>query len=565
MYDIVQKNVLEIVKKNNEVLDSKLKRIKDNCWELLSDGDFIEKSSSTELDNIYKMVSMDIELTKILNKYFLSSQDINSVQLMTSYYAFGYSSTLGYNRNYIPIDSFKESALYSSAVDAKGKLEWFPTYEFSQMFRQSSISDTKSDYKYMFSALQSINTANIKFKNIGGATEVKENPILMINFSENFYHDIFKSSLTMKYSYFFVITKDGQFVSHQNMDKVGKRESFPWLESVVQKESGQDIVKIDGKRTLICYDTSKETGWISVIAIDYDSLLGEIISSIKTNSVYIVIALTLIPIFISYFVSGMITKPITKLSRAIKKAGDGDFSIKVPEEGSVEINSLIGKFNSMNEKIQKLIQENYEIKIKEKEAEINALTLQLDPHFMYNTLNIVNLKLIQNGQDEASEMVMSLSAMLKFTARNKNTLVSFEQELDYLKGYIYIMSKRFEGKFNVEYDIDPELFEYSVPKFLLQPFVENALIHGFEATKDGGILKISCHIEKDKRLFIIEDNGRGMSEDRVREIMDGSSNSVGINNVRNRIRIIYGMEYDISIQSKPSEGTKVIICLPLVS
>ncbi len=566
IFDIAQKNVYEIVKKNNEVIDSKLKKIKDDCWDLMSDNEFIEKSSSMELDNNYKMVSMDIELTKILNKYFQFSQDISSAQLMTSFYEFGYSSTSGYDRNYLPIDAFKNSELYASAVKAKGKLEWFPTYDFSHVFRQLD-SNNNGDHKYMFSALQHMKTANLKVRNINGSAEVNENPILIVNFDEKLYHDIFKSSITMKDSYFFVITKDGQYVSHQDKNKIGTKVSFPWLESVSEKGSGREVVKIDGKRTLICYDTSNETGWISVIAIDYNSLLGSIFSSLKINSIYLVIVLTIIPILISYFVSDTITKPITKLSKAIKQTGDGDFSNKIPEERSMEFNNLINRFNSMNEKIQRLIQENYEIKIREKEAEINALNLQLNPHFMYNTLNIVNLKLIQNGQDEVSEMVMSLSTMLKFSAKNKNSLVLFEQELDYIKGYIYIMSKRFEGKFSVIYDIDEELFEYSVPKFLLQPFVENSLIHGFEPIKEGGTLKILCHIEGNRRIFVIEDNGKGMDEEKVAEIMNGNPDSagIGINNVRRRIQIIYGNEYDIDIESKLNNGTRITICLPLTS
>lgn len=560
--DIVRKNVQEIVKKNNEVLDSTLKRIKDSCWNLMSDREFIEKSSSILLDNDYKMISMDIELTKILDKYFLSYQDISFVQLVTSQYIFGYSTTMGNNRSYIPIDSFFSSELYSSAIKANGRLIWFPTYNFSEMFKQSDIKDAQPEYKYMFSALQHMKTSNIRFGKAGQGNETVENPILIINFGENFYNKVFKSSITMNNSYFFVITSDGRFVTHQDKSKIGKKDNFPWLENIVRKQSGQDIVDIDGHRMLICYDTSVETGWISVIAIDYSSFLKQIISQVQMNSIYIITGLIIVLLLISYYVSYMISKPVTNLSKAIKMTGDGDFSIKVPEEGSVEFTNLISKFNSMNEKIQKLIQENYEITIKEKEAEINALNLQLDPHFMYNTLNIVNLKLIQSGHDEASEILMSLSAMLKFNARNKSTEVPFEQELDYLKGYISIMSMRLDGKFRAEYDIDPELFEYNVPKFMLQPFVENSLIHGFELTKTGGLLKITGRMEKDRRVFLIEDNGKGMDEERIREIMEGRTNSVGIGNVRDRIQIIYGMEYGIQISSKPQEGTIITIWLP---
>lgn len=562
IYDVVSKNVQQIVKKNNEILDQKLKMIRENCWNILSDKEFIDKSSASILDSSYKMIAMDIELTKILDKYFLSSQDISFAQLITSRYIFGYSTTMGYNRKYIPISAFMRSELYEQAVKANGKLIWYPTYDFSEMFGQSKQQDVNPKYRYMFSALQCMKTSGIRFGN-GGIQETTENPILILNFGENFYHDVFKSSMTMDYSYFFVVTKDGQVVAHQNMERIGAVEKFPWLDTVYGKRSGQDVVSIDGRKTLICYDTSAETGWLSVIAVDYDSLMGDIISSFKWNSIYLFIALALIMVSISYFVSNMISKPIIKLSGAIKKTGEGDFTSRIPEDEDVEFNGLIHKYNSMNEKIQRLIKENYEIQIREKEAEINALTLQLDPHFMYNMLNMLNLKLIQNGQDEASEMVMSLSAMLKYTARNKKTLVPFEQELDYLKGYINIMSKRFEGKFSVEYIIDPDIYRYNVPKFLLQPFVENSLLHGFATVKEGGVLRISCCMLENGREYIVEDNGGGMSEEKIDEILKGYTNSVGIVNIINRIRIIYGNNQSFEIRSNPGEGTVVRIRLPL--
>ncbi len=139
----------------------------------------------------------------------------------------------------------------------------------------------------------------------------------------------------------------------------------------------------------------------------------------------------------------------------------------------------------MNGKIQRLIEENYESKIKEKEAEITALNLQLDPHFMYNTLNLINLISVENGQDEVSEMIVSLSTMLKYTVKSQKPLVPFKDDWEYLKSYMYIIKKRFEGKFYFQYEMDPRLFVYGVPKFFLQPFVENALVHAFDSQADG--------------------------------------------------------------------------------
>jgi two-component system sensor histidine kinase YesM len=360
-----------------------------------------------------------------------------------------------------------------------------------------------------------------------------------------------------------VITKDGQVVSHQDQSQIATIESIPWLQDIYRKVSGTDVVKINGKKMIICYDTSPITGWISVIVIPPDRLLDKILPSLRMYTVYVAIILILISIIISYFITVRITRPIQKLTKATKKIGEGIFDIKIQEEGSSEFKELIHKFNGMNDKIQKLIEENYESKIKEKEAEITALNLQLDPHFMYNTLNLINLISTENGQDEISEMIMSLSTMLKYTVKNQKDIVPFKEDFEYLKGYIYLMTKRFEGKFTVEYDVEEKLNNYSAPKFLMQPFVENSLVHGFNSIKKGGILRIHCWIEEMNRYFCIEDNGNGMSEEKILELSCPETGSVGMNNVDKRIKIIYGDTYGIKIESELGSFTRVIIKLPL--
>jgi two-component system sensor histidine kinase YesM len=324
------------------------------------------------------------------------------------------------------------------------------------------------------------------------------------------------------------------------------------------------MIEIDGKKMIICYSMSKITGWISAVVFPPDKLIEPMIPEIRSYTIYLSALLAFISTIFAYILSFKITNPISKLAKAIKKTGEGRFDLKIREEGSSESRELIRRFNIMNEEIQKLIIENYEIKIKEKEAEINALNLQLDPHFMYNTLNLINLISIENGQDEISEMIISLSQMLKYTVKNRESLVPFKLDIQYLKSYIFIMTKRLEGKFTVLYDIDPELDEYYVPKFFLQPFVENAIIHAFDSDKKG-ILRISCRIHDGIGIHYIEDNGKGISSERIKEIFDPKKGAVGINNVDKRIKAMFGNEYGVFIESVPNMGTKITITHPLKS
>ncbi|WEK54776.1 MAG: histidine kinase [Candidatus Cohnella colombiensis] len=558
--NIARKNLHETIVKNNEIIDSKLEQIKEYILGFAVDKDLEELLSITyDSNDEYAMYLLDQEISNILNKYFLHSSDIYSVYLVTEPYIFGNSSA----RGYLPKQTFHQTDLYEQAIKADGKLTWAPTYSFVDMFKQPQMSSVSFDYSRMFSAIKLLNHVDFTYKREDIPDAQKgESPVLLVNFNDLFFNKIFENNIPINNMYYFVISKDGHYITHQDKEKLGQKVNFEWLDKVVSEGSGIDTVNIDGQRMIITYDTSKTTEWISVFAVREDFIVTDMIPVIRTNLFSAVIVLIIISLFISILVSTTITRPIRTLNAAISQVGYGNFNLIVPEKGSLEFRKLIYKFNSMNGKIQNLIEENYKSTIMKKEAEIKALNLQLNPHFMYNTLNIINLKLIKNGQDETSDIIMSLSTMLKYSLETGKDVILLERDLNYTKSYIHIMETRFEGKFKVEYHIDPRLYEFYVPKFFLQPLVENALIHGFNGLKRVGTLKISGWFQDDNRYFCVEDNGVGISEDKLRELLDENSSSIGINNVRDRIRIIYGEQIDFTIESEVSVGTKVIIQLP---
>jgi two-component system sensor histidine kinase YesM len=556
--DIVKKNLHEMIINNNESIDSKLERIKEYSLNFVIDANLEDLLSRTyDLADTYQVYELDHKINNILNKYFFASPDIYSVSLATNYYVFGNSA-----KDYIPKNTFNKTELYDSAFKADGKLTWVPTYNFVEFFNQPGMEHVIFDYKYMFSAVKLVNSNTVKFIGANGE-KIAEHPVLLINFNDKFFDKIFKNNIPINHMDYFIVTKDGRFVTHPDKTMLGKYEHYPWLDSIYEKKSGTDVVEIDGKKMIIIYDTSKITGWVSIIAMQEDFLIQDVMPAIKYNLVSAIAIVMVIPLLISYLLSGMIARPINSLALAIRKMGRGNFDNKLPVEGSYEFKKLIHKFNSMNRRIQALIKENYKNTILKKEAEIKALNLQLNPHFMYNTLNIINLKLIRNGQDETSELIMSLSTMLKYSLKANDGVVLFYQDMDYTKCYIHIMSKRFENQFEVEYSIDPRLYEYTVPKFFLQPLVENTLIHGFKELDRQGHLKITCWIDDGMRYFRVEDNGVGMTRETIEQLLSSSQTSIGISNVRNRILIIYGDEYDIDIQSEPGQGTRVTIGLPM--
>lgn len=562
--DAVKENALEIVKKNNEIIDVKLSFIKDNMFSFITDKDFVNTFGEVNPHDDYSLLLLDDKISVYLNKYFLQNQDIYSAQLATSYFVFGPRSTSRSTfKSLIPRENYVKSQIYQKAKTENSGMQWIPTYDFGQMFNIQYLENIDVDYKYMFAAIVGINDsfyANSDFS----FSEGIEKPTLILNFKEDFFHEIYEDSIPVEGSSFFVIDKEGYIISHQNRSLLTKKITSEWLQKVISSESGTDLIEIEGKKMIICYSMSSVTGWISAVVFPPDKLIEPMIPGIRAYTIYLSAVLAFISTILAYILSYKITNPISKLAKAIKKTGKGRFDLKMKEEGSLESRELIRRFNIMNEEIQKLIIENYEIKIKEKEAEINALNLQLDPHFMYNTLNLINLISIENGQDEISEMIISLSQMLKYTVKNRDSLVPFKLDMQYLKSYIYIMTKRFEGKFDVLYDIDPELDNYYVPKFFLQPFVENAIIHAFDFDKKG-LLKITCRIQDGMGIHYIEDNGKGISPERIREIFNPERGAVGINNVDKRIKAIFGNEYGVFIESVLDKGTKITITHPLKS
>jgi two-component system, sensor histidine kinase YesM len=564
MLDIIQQNVYETVKKDNEIIDTKLSQATDNIVSFLVDKDVFHAFATIKPEDDYQISLLDKKVSALMDKYFSHLQDAFSTQLATSYATFHTNSfpNSGTGKNFIPQGVIQKTDMYKEAIRQEGKIIWIPTYNFSQMFQVPYMTDANIEYRYLFSAVELVNSSYYDGTSYYTISPDVEKPVLLVNYKEEFFQNIFKNSLPTTDSYFFAVTPTGQYVSHRDTSKIGANDHFPWMEEILKRGTGTATVEINGKTTMICFDTSKVTGWTSFVVINPDQLFSKMIVTLKSYLIYSLLVLIVISLVISYFVTDRITKPIQILVKAFKKMGEGKFDITVSNKGSKELVLLSNKFIDMNENIRRLIEENYESRIREKQAQITALNLQLDPHFMYNTLNLINLISIENGQDEISEMIVSLSKMLKYSIKAKQDPVPFRDDWEYLQGYVFIMTKRFEGRFHVEYHIDSKLFTYGVPKFFLQPFVENSFVHAFDSMKSGGILRVSGWLEGEDRCFCVEDNGAGMTQTVMEQLLTEETGSVGIYNVHKRIQILYGEWYGVKIDSEQGKGTRVTIRLP---
>ncbi len=532
--------------------------IKNNSTALILDKELYDIFDHYNQSINMNLLDMDRKISKILYKYFYQSPDVFSTYICTNFYIFGSN-----NNMYLPIDGFNNSQLSKYSREARGKLIWIPTYDFVTTFDQQHLIDVAVGYRYLFSAVQDINLVGGDktdyYSNLG---KMNYSITLLINFNESFFQNILDNSISIKGSNYYIISDKGNIVFRSDGKHPATKENPTWLSVASYNKAGTTLAHINGEEKLICFNTSKVTGWITAASIPLDQLLARL-NTIKFYIIFIWCILTVLSLILAFLISGKITRPINNLVAAMKNLGEGKFISPVKIISNNEIGYLTSKFNEMDWKIHKLIEENYKTAIREKEAQIMALNIQLNPHFLYNYLNTINWMAIQNEQNEISDMLVNLSTMLQYTTRNKDEIVDFKDDLEWLKSYVNVMSKRYEGIFIIKYDIDILLLDYKVPKLFLQPFIENAMIHGFEEIEKGGIIIISGSIDNNFRFFRVEDNGKGMNQDKIDVILHSDPGSIGISNVNKRIKLLYGDEYGVQIESEFNKGTKVTICMPL--
>ncbi|SCY79286.1 sensor histidine kinase [Alkaliphilus peptidifermentans] len=554
--NLARQNIYEIVKQSNEIIDAQLSKIEENSLMMISEEAIFNIFNEIDPRDRYNLIESDKKIITYINKYLLEGKNNYSTSVVTSFYLFGN------NTIHIPYEKFLDTEIYERAVQSNGALRWIPTYDYVKMYDLNYYSQVKLDYKYLFSAVRLLNFSHLKGGQMKSLDKSVERPVLIVNFKEDIFREVFENSLTINGSYYFIMDQDGNIISHSDEKLVGEKEKPIWMEELLVKGSGSDFVNINDKRMIVCYDTSKVTNWIAAVVISPEALMTYYVPAMKSYTINLAMMLLIASVLFAYLISWSITKPLNKLFEAIKKTGEGDFDTKIQIKSGREFGALISRFNNMNDKIKLLIEENYKAKIRQKETEIMALNIQMNPHFLYNTLNIINWRAIENKQSEISNMIISLSSMLQYTSQNQSEMEKFIDDFQWLKNYLFIMNYRFEGKFIVDYNMEPEIFKYNVPKLFLQPFVENAIIHGFQNIKSGGIIKISGWISDDKRYFVVEDNGIGMSIEEINTAVRRDTNKIGINNTNRRIKLIYGDLYGIEIESQPLKGTKIKVVLP---
>ena len=278
--------------------------------------------------------------------------------------------------------------------------------------------------------------------------------------------------------------------------------------------------------------------------------------------IVIIICLVILLLIIKLF-SYIFVNRIEKLTEKVRLVEAGDLKVNVSSNSKDEIGELINSFAHMLKKINELIEEVYVDKITQKEFEMKALQQQINPHFLYNSLSMINSKAIQIDAFDISLIVLRLTKFYRTALNKGNSVISIKDEIENTKAYVEIQAMMHDYSFNVTYKIDEDLYKYHMINIIFQPIVENAIEHGIDLKREGkGDLYISGEVKENNIEFIIEDNGVGMSEDKRNRLLFINSDGYGMKNVNDRIKLFFGDQYGISIYSKVDKGTRIIILLP---
>ena len=313
------------------------------------------------------------------------------------------------------------------------------------------------------------------------------------------------------------------------------------------------------------------TNWHLAYAVDTDKIRkdirGSTLAAFSVVSVLFLLTILLVNIFIRRRM-----KALRLLEGAMSKIRKKGEYTSLPSAGNAELNSLFAGYNKMVDQIvlqKRKIQEQNEEKLtglkKQKDAEIKALELEINSHFIYNTLNSINYTAIEHEDYETSDLLKVFANVLRYMTENRYELVTVKQEIVWLEQYLFLQRSRFDGRFDFEIDVDPEIEEKKIRKLLLQPFVENAIIHGFDRKSKGGLITVICSKEAESGLVItISDNGNGIEEDILHKIREGIAleNSpenlgLGMANTCYRMRLYYGAAFIFSIGGKGGRGATV--------
>jgi len=525
------------VNRTRDNLDILLSSYEDILYQLYTDDDLIEQLARIDSDPYLRPVS--INQTRRRLQALISIKDwIEAITIITS------------GKNVIFYDRISGSITSSSWLGSVG-MSPEDIYASGISSHRTIILPTHSTNaiskpNYLFHLLHRI----IDYKNID-----RKIGVVVITINEELLSVVCNSEKSDD-SFAFIVDSAGRIISYPDKTKIGSH-----LESYQDKYTS-------------LYASLPLRDWKVILAVDQSRFHSEV--KYQTINILIIgIVLLVLTSTVILVVTSMITRSLGKVTKAMNQAENGDLTASISENNifPMELKVIAKAFNSMMERMLDLIKQINVSSSRKRDAEIRALEAQINPHFLYNVLDNINWMAIEKEQYDISKMIVSLAKMMRYSIDRSNETVTLEDEISWLNQYISLQQIRFKNSFKCTIEVDETLYRTKIYKLILQPFIENALIHGFK-NRDNNLLQISIWAKEN--IFIkIQDNGNGMKPEVLDKInslangtdnpddekLQGNENHIGLANAIGRIKMYYGGNACVQIESQQNKGTLVTIVL----
>lgn len=371
--------------------------------------------------------------------------------------------------------------------------------------------------------------------------------------------------------YVYLVSNDGKLIYHPKNQLIDSGRVQENHQEAAALRDGMHEELFQGEKRFVTVKTVGYTGWKLV---GVTPAKGISFSGVKTRLfiVFVILLILFLLILINYYISSRITDPIHELEKSVGELEEGNLEAEISIRGSYEIQHLGRSITTMAQQIQVLMKDIVAEHESKRKSEFATLQSQINPHFLYNTLDIIVWMIENEQKSEAVKVVTALARFFRISLSRGKSIISVGDELEHVRNYLMIQHMRFKNKFSYQIEADPDVAALASLKLMLQPLVENAIYHGMEFMDGDGQILIRAWKEAGELFFLIEDNGLGMQKEQVERLFSDTSHvpsrrgsGIGVRNVNERIKLYFGETYGLTIDSEPDEGTRIYIRLPAIS
>lgn len=390
----------------------------------------------------------------------------------------------------------------------------------------------------------------------------KTESILSLEIESNLLNEFVKTQ--NKTDTIFLTDSSGMILAASRPERVGKN-IVQWMPDWKPADKIQTEFTDEGADKIgISTESSFET-YIVMIS-DKEATLKNM-KTVSGQMMFLIFLSAAVVMILILLYSKWLSDRVSKVMYAARKLGDGEFDYVLEDMGKDEIGQIGDAFNVLNVKIQRLIRENYEKKIKLQSEELNLMQEQINPHFLYNALSVISAMALRERGMQTVKSVKYLADFYRISLNKGKQILSIQEEVELLKNYMKIQKLRFGSSIQVEYDIKKELLTLKTIKLLLQPLVENSIHHGRKSDEEVLMIRVRVQLDGERVCFSVEDNGVGIEQDKLEKLrsqLEKFEEGYGLKNVHNRVRLTYGEEYGVKIESVFGKGTRVLVYIPII-